>query len=83
METTRIDSQTATAIRNKFVAPLGQFTCILVGKDGGTKFRRGLSGEIRGYFKSGRRHAHAPGRNASKKVNVTNPIQPNESSGVK
>ena len=40
METTRIDPQTAAAIRTKFAAPLGQFTCILVGKDGGTKLRR-------------------------------------------
>jgi len=40
METTRIDPQTAAAIRNKFAAPLGQFACVLVGKDGGTKLRR-------------------------------------------
>ena len=40
METTRIDPQTAATIRTKFAAPLGQFTCILVGKDGGTKLKR-------------------------------------------
>ena len=40
METTRIDPQTAAAIRTKFAAPLGQFTCILVGKDGGVKLKR-------------------------------------------
>ena len=40
METSRIDPQTAAAIRTKFAAPLGQFTCILVGKDGGTKLKR-------------------------------------------
>lgn len=40
METTRIDPQTAAAIRTKFAAPLGQFTCILVGKDGGIKLRQ-------------------------------------------
>ena len=40
METSRIDPQTAAAIRTKFAAPLGQFTCILVGKDGGVKLKR-------------------------------------------
>jgi hypothetical protein len=40
METTRIDPQAAAAIRTKFAAPLGQFTCILVGKDGGVKLKR-------------------------------------------
>lgn len=40
MDTTRMDPQTAAAIRTKFAAPPGQFTCILVGKDGGIKFRQ-------------------------------------------
>jgi len=40
MGTTRIDPQAAAAIRTKFAAPFGQFTCILVGKDGGTKLKR-------------------------------------------
>jgi len=40
MGTTRVDPQAAAAIRTKFAAPVGQFTCILVGKDGGTKLRR-------------------------------------------
>jgi hypothetical protein len=40
MDTTRIDPQTAAAIRTNFAAPPGQFTCILVGKDGGTKLKR-------------------------------------------
>jgi len=40
METTRIDPRTAAAVRTRFAAPLGQFTCILVGKDGGTKLKR-------------------------------------------
>ena len=39
-ENIQLDTRTAAAIRNKFAAPLGQFTCILVGKDGGTKLRR-------------------------------------------
>jgi len=40
METTRIASGVAKAIRNKFAAPLGRFSCILVGKDGGVKLRQ-------------------------------------------
>ena len=40
MDTTRIDPQTAAAIRTRFAAPPGQFTCILVGKDGGIKLRQ-------------------------------------------
>ena len=39
-DTTRIDPQTAAAIRTEFAAPPGQFTCILVGKDGGIKLRQ-------------------------------------------
>jgi hypothetical protein len=39
-ENIQLDTRTAAAIRNKFAAPLGQFTCILVGKDGGTKLKR-------------------------------------------
>ncbi len=40
METTRIASGVAEAIRNRFEAPQGRFTCILVGKDGGVKLRQ-------------------------------------------
>ena len=36
----QIDTRTAAAIRTKFAAPPGQFTCILVGKDGGIKLRQ-------------------------------------------
>ena len=50
METTRIDPQTAAAIRTKFAAPLGQFTCILVGKDGGTKLKRHSPVKIKEVF---------------------------------
>jgi hypothetical protein len=39
-ENIQLDTRTAAAIRNKFAAPLGQFTCILVGKDGGIKLRQ-------------------------------------------
>ena len=39
-ENIQIDTRTAAAIRNKFAAPLGHFTCILVGKDGGIKLRQ-------------------------------------------
>ena len=39
-DATRIDPQTAAAIRTRFAAPPGQFTCILVGKDGGIKLRQ-------------------------------------------
>ena len=41
MDATRIRPQTAAAaIRKRFAATLGRFTCILVGKDGGVKLRR-------------------------------------------
>ena len=40
METTRIAPQPAAAIRDKFEAPVGRFTCVLVGKDGGIKLRQ-------------------------------------------
>jgi hypothetical protein len=39
-EDIQIDHRTAAAIRTKFAAPLGNFTCILVGKDGGVKLRQ-------------------------------------------
>lgn len=35
-----LNPQTAANLRNKFAAPLEQFTCILVGKDGGVKLRQ-------------------------------------------
>jgi len=35
-----LDAQTAAALREKFDAPLGRFTVILVGKDGGVKLKR-------------------------------------------
>ena len=31
LENSQLDSRTAAAIRNRFAAPLGRFTCILVG----------------------------------------------------
>ena len=40
MAATPLSPQTAADLRNKFVAHLEQFTCILVGKDGGVKLRR-------------------------------------------
>jgi hypothetical protein len=40
METIRITSQTAVAIRHRFAASPGRFTCIPVGKDDGVKLRR-------------------------------------------
>jgi len=40
LENSQLDSRAAAAIRNGFAAPLGRFTCILVGKDGGVKLRR-------------------------------------------
>jgi hypothetical protein len=39
MDSTQIDSQTAEGIRREFDVPLGRFTVILVGKDGGVKLR--------------------------------------------
>jgi len=39
-ENIQLDTRTAAAIRAKFAAPPGQFTCILVGKDGGIKLRQ-------------------------------------------
>ena len=39
-ENIQIDTRAAAAIRTKFAAPLGNFTCILVGKDGGIKLRQ-------------------------------------------
>jgi len=35
-----LDAQTAAALQEKFDAPLGSFTVILVGKDGGVKLKR-------------------------------------------
>ena len=39
MAATRLNPQTAANLRDKFTAPLEQFTCVLVGKDGGVKLR--------------------------------------------
>lgn len=50
MATTRIASQTAAALRNRFDAPPKRFTCILVGKDGGVKFRRSTPVNLKEIF---------------------------------
>jgi hypothetical protein len=39
MNSTQIDAQAAEGIRRQFDVPLGIFTVILVGKDGGVKLR--------------------------------------------
>ena len=39
-ENIQIDTRTAAAIRTTFAAPRGNFSCILVGKDGGIKLRQ-------------------------------------------
>ena len=40
MAKTPLNPHTAANLRNKFAAPLEQFTCVLVGKDGGVKLRQ-------------------------------------------
>lgn len=40
MNTNDLDPQTAHSLRKKFDTPLGEFTVILVGKDGGVKLKR-------------------------------------------
>ncbi|MGD8519739.1 MAG: DUF4174 domain-containing protein [Desulfobacterales bacterium] len=40
MDSVSLDAQTAAALREKFDAPPGRFTVILVGKDGGVKLKR-------------------------------------------
>jgi len=50
LENTQIDSRTAAAIRNRFAAPLGRFTCILVGKDGGVKLRQNVQTPLKDIF---------------------------------
>jgi hypothetical protein len=50
MGTQRLDPPTATATRNKFAAPRGRFTSILVGKDGGVKLRRNVQTHLTDIF---------------------------------
>ena len=50
LENTQLDTRTAAAIRNRFAAPLGHFTCILVGKDGGIKLRRNAQVKLKEIF---------------------------------
>ncbi|MEE4264927.1 MAG: DUF4174 domain-containing protein [Desulfobacteraceae bacterium] len=39
-DNSQIDTRTAAAIRTRFAAPRGNFSCFLVGKDGGIKLRQ-------------------------------------------
>ena len=82
METTRIDPKTAAAIRTKFAAPPGQFTCILVGKNGGIKLRQDSQVKLEEVFNL---IDAMPMRREEmrQKVKVTNPIQPTKPNGVK
>jgi hypothetical protein len=50
MDTNHLDPRMAETIRNKFDAPLGRFTCILVGKDGGVKFRQNAQVKLQDIF---------------------------------
>jgi hypothetical protein len=40
MSNTRIEPTTAAILREKFAVPVGNFTCILIGKDGGVKLKQ-------------------------------------------
>jgi len=50
MGANQISPQTAAEIRDKFAAPIGRFTCVLVGKDGGIKLRRSAQIELKDIF---------------------------------
>ena len=49
-DTTRIDPPTAEAIRKRFDVPSGRFTVILVGKDGGVKYKRNADIKLKDIF---------------------------------
>ena len=51
MDMTHIDHQMAESIRKQFDAPPGHFSVILVGKDGGTKFRQNDRVKLKDIFK--------------------------------
>ena len=51
MNTEYIDPQSAQSLREKFDIPLGEFTVILVGKDGGIKMKRQDQTELEDIFR--------------------------------
>jgi len=50
MNSVSLDAQTAAALREKFDAPPGGFTVILVGKDGGVKLKRQTGTRLKDIF---------------------------------
>jgi hypothetical protein len=50
MDATEIDPRVVEFLRKQFDAPLGRFTCILVGKDGGVKLRKNERVELKDIF---------------------------------
>ena len=46
----QIEPRTAAALRNEFVVPLGGFTCILIGKDGGVKLKQNTQTKVEEIF---------------------------------